>query len=188
MKSTLGILCLLFIYSLALCQSAKDVKKSKIKAITIWQSTKESGPESPIKESYEAFDRSGNTILKIAYKPDGSVDTKETARYDKNENKVEEFKYDGDSQVGSHKTWVYDKFQNKIEEDEFSPSGELNKKTTFTYTPAGDKLFETIMDANGNVLKKVEYRYNVRNLKVQRLTTNKVKQVESVKKWGYEYY
>ena len=188
MKTTLSIFCLLMLYVFAPGQSIKDIKKNKIKSITIWQSTKESGPDAPVKESFESFDKDGNSILKIEYKTDESVDNKVITRYDKYDNKVEEFTYEGENQVASHKTWVYDKFQNRTEEDEFTPSGELNKKTAYTYTPKGDKLTETVTDANGTVLKKVEYRYNTRDLKVQRLTSNKKKQLESVKKWGYEYY
>jgi hypothetical protein len=188
MKTTLGILCLLFLYFLAPCQSTKDIRKNKIKSISIWQTPKENNSDSPVKESYEAFDKNGNTTLKVAYLADGSVDKKETTKYDKNQNKIEEFEYDGNNQVRSHKSYVYDKFQNKLEENEYAPSGELIKKTVFTYSHEGDKLSETVIDEKGAVLKKVEYRYNSHNLKVQKISTNKTKQVESVRKWGYEYY
>jgi hypothetical protein len=188
MKTILGMLCLLFAYLAAPCQSTKDIKKNKVKSLTIWQTPKDDGQEAPVKESFEAFDKNGNTIQKIEYKPDGSIDKKETARYDKNQNKVEEFTYDGSNQVTSHKTYLYDRFQNKIEENEFLPSGELGKKTNATFNAGGDKLSETVTDAKGNILKIVEYRYNTHNLKVQKITSNKAKQVESVRKWGYEYY
>jgi hypothetical protein len=37
-------------------------------------------------------------------------------------------------------------------------------------------------------VKKAEYKYNTHTLKVQKIVTNKAKQLESVRKWGYEYY
>jgi hypothetical protein len=188
MKSTLGIICLLLIYTLAPAQSAKDIKKNKVKSVTIWQSAKEGDPNTQVKESYEVFDKNGNTTLRIEYKPDGSVDKKETFRYDKNQNKVEEFEYEGDNIVRTHKMYLYDKFRNKAEEQEYSPTSELIKKTIFSYNTGGDKLTETVTDAKGGTLKKTEYKYNTHTLKVQKIVTNKAKQLESVRKWGYEYY
>ncbi|NVO19908.1 MAG: hypothetical protein HXX13_09415 [Bacteroidetes bacterium] len=188
MKTALGIVCLLCFYLIAPCQSDKDIKKNKIKSITTWQSTKESGPDNPLKESFETYDKEGNMTQQIEYKADGSVDKKEVSRFDKSGNKIEEIKYEGDNVISSRKTLKYDKFQNKIEEDEFSPSGILLKKTLILYQPTGEKLSETILDGTGLLLKKTEYRYNTRDLKVQKITTNKSRQLESVKKWGYEYY
>lgn len=188
MKTLTAILLLLLFSNLAHCQSNKEIKLNKIKSVTSWSNDKEDGTSTTYKDSYEAFDKNGNTILKLKYKKDGTVSGKETWKYDKNENKVEEFEYDGNNSIVSHKTSVYNALEKKTEERELSASGELIRKTSFTYTPAGEKATETVTDAKGNVLKKVEYSYNARDLKTQRSSSNKYKKLETLKKWAYEYY
>ncbi|MFN8133700.1 MAG: hypothetical protein U0Z17_00145 [Bacteroidales bacterium] len=94
----------------------------------------------------------------------------------------------GDNEIVSHKVIVYNSLGKKTEERELSPSGELLKKTVFSYNASGEKSAETTTDAKGNLLKTTEYQYNSRKLKIQRITSNKAKVVESVKKWAYEYY
>ena len=116
MKTTLGTLILLLLCNLAYCQSNKEIKLNKIKSITTFQNDKDESPSSAYKDAYEAYDKNGNTTLKIRYKKDGSVEKKETARFDKNQNKVEEFEYDGKNEVVTHKVFVYNAFQKKTEE------------------------------------------------------------------------
>ena len=188
MKTILFLLILVGICKLAPCQSNKEIRFNKIKSVTTWQSEKGAGQSDVVKESYEVFDKDGNTTLKIKYKKDGTVDTKETTKYDKNQNKIEEFQYTGSDEIVSHKAYVYNAFGKKTEEREYTPTGEPSKETVFTYNPSGEKNAEIVTDSKGNLLKKVEYSYNAKNLKTQRTTSNKTKQVESVKKWSYEYY
>lgn len=169
-------------------QSAKDVKENKVKSVITWQSDKDENPVRIYKDSFEAFDKNGNTTLKINYNADGSTERKVSFRYDKNQNKTEEIVYKGDNEIVSHKVIVYNSLGKKTEERELSPSGELLKKTVFSYNASGEKSAETTTDAKGNLLKTTEYQYNSRKLKIQRITSNKAKVVESVKKWAYEYY
>jgi hypothetical protein len=187
MNTSLPPLILLLVTVFTYGQSAKEIKQNKIKSVTSWQTEEDNGKIVNYKETYEVYDKSGNATLKIRYKKDGSVDTKESYKFDKFQNKTEEILYEGEKMVSS-KVFVYDKFQNRTEEREMSPSGGLIKKTTITYTPFGEKSTETTTDSKGNILKKTEYKYNAKNLKIQKTTSNKAKQEESSKKWVYEFY
>lgn len=182
------LLCLLFSAFLVSAQSEKEIKQNKIKSITTWSTDNDEGNTSPRKEMYESFDKNGNTLIRIKYKKDGSVNSKETFKYDKNQNKTEEIEYDGENKVVSHKAYAYNSFQKKTEELEYNPAGGLVKKTTFTYTPSGEKATETVSDPKGGLIKQTEYKYSAKNLRIQKITTNKSKQVESTKKWAYEFY
>lgn len=184
MKKTFFILALLSCTILVFSQNEKDIRVNKVKSITTWQD--ENGTS--CKDTYEAFDKNGNTTMLIRYKKDGSVDSKETFRYDKSQNKVEEYEYNGSNAVVSHKQYTYNAFNKRTEEKELGPNGELIRKTTITYSPSGQKTGETITDSKGLLIKQVEYSYNTKKLRTQRITKNKQKQVESVKKWSYEYF
>jgi hypothetical protein len=188
MKILAATLFLSFVVLLALGQSNKDIKSNKIKSIITWQNDKGDNSSEAYKDSYEVFDKYGNTTLKIRYKKDGSVSSKETCKYDKNQNKIEEFVYEDADKVLSHKVYVYNALHKKTEEREFSPAGELVRETMYTYNLEGEKSSETCTDPKGNLLKKVEYKYNSRSLKTQKSTTDKADKTESVKKWAYEYY
>lgn len=187
MKKLLLLLPLLILGYYSFSQSDKEIKQNKIKTITTWQSEKEN-PSSSYKESVETYDKFGILIQRIKYKKDGSVDSKETFKYDKFQNKIEEFEYDGNNAVVKHKVYVYNSFQKKTEEREYTPTGEISSRTVITYNPNGDKESETLIDSKGALVKQVEYKYNAKKLKTQRTSSNKAKQLESVKKWSYEYY
>ncbi len=188
MRKTLIFATLLLAGHIAFSQSGKEIKTNKIKSITTWQNDKDDSPAKVYKDTYEVFDKNGNTTTKIDYKKDGSIKSRQQFKFDKDNNKTEELEYDGNNVVITHKTYAYNAFGKRTEEKEFAPNGELTRKTTYTLNASGDKTAETVTDAKGAMLKKVEYTYNSRNLKTQRTTSNKAKQVELIKKWTYEYY
>lgn len=187
MKKLLLILPLLVLGYCSFSQSDKEIRQNKIKTITFWQSEKDN-PSSTYKESVETYDKNGNLIQRIKYRKDGTVDSKETYKYDKYDNKIEEFEYDNNNAIVKHKVSVYNSFQKKTEEREYTPTGEISSRTVYTYNAAGDKESETLIDSKGAMVKQIEYKYNPKKLKIQRSTSNKAKQLESMKKWSYEYY
>lgn len=156
----------LFIFTVAVlrspCQSRKEARENKIKSTTEWVTENVNGKDITRKESYEEFDKKGNSILKIDYKKDGTIDKKVSLSYN-NENK-------------------------KSNEIEYTPEGEIFKKTTFIYNSNGDKTSEIVYNKNGQILKKRIYKYNSKELKIENQTINNTGKIETVKKWAYDYY
>ena len=188
MKIFVTTLFLTFLGLIAAGQSKKDIKANNIKSITVWQSDKIDNSTQTVKETYEEFDKHGNTTLKIKFSKTGSISSKETCRYDKNQNKIEDIKYDENGKITSHKVYVFNYLGRKTEEREFSSDGDIILETIFMYNLAGDKSSEVVTDAKGNLLKKTEYKYNSKNLKIQKVTIDKISKTDSIKKWAYEFY
>lgn len=158
-KIVLLFLILAFSYA-ASAQSKKEVKTYKIKSTTVWKADNKNGETITNKDTYEEFDKDGQTILMIEYKADGTIKTKKTTKYNA----------DGD----------------ETEECEYDASG-LTQKTVFIYNANGDKTSEVITDASGNTVEKIIYTYDAKGLKETKQTYNAANILESVKKYIYEY-
>ncbi len=169
-------------------QSKKEAKANKIKSTTVWQADNENGKANTYKDSYEEFDKNGNTVSKIEYAKDGSIKKQETYKFDAYQNKTEETIFDLKDNTNKKKIYKYNATNDKTEETEYNSSGAVVKKTTYTYNSNGDKSSETITDASGNVTKKAVYNYNTKNLKNDKQTFNNANILESVKKYVYEYF
>ena len=169
-------------------QSKKERKKDKIKSTTEFATTFINGVSTTYKSSYEEYTKNGKVLMKIEYSPEGTILSKETAKYDEFGNKTEETKYDAAKMKNVRKTYKYDAFKDKTEEVEYSPSGTVERKTAFTYNSNGEKTSEVITDAAGTIVKKMVYTYNPKKLKVNRQTFNTTNALEEEKKWEYEYY
>jgi hypothetical protein len=182
------IILLLLISILSFGQSKKEAKKNKIKSTTVSQTIYDNGNPVTYKDSYEEFDKNGNTLIKIEYKKDGTVKHKETARYDIYNNKIEETEYDADDQTNKRKTYKYNAFNDKIEETEYNAAGAITKSSAYTYNTDGDRATEVITDESGKVKKKNVYTFNSNHLKVEKQSFNISNKLESLKKWSYEYF
>jgi hypothetical protein len=169
-------------------QTKKERKKNKIKSTTDWEIVYENGKANTYKSVYEEFDRNGHSTMKIEYGPDGTIQTKLTAKYDNYQNKIEETEFDASKKKNIRRAYKYNAFKDKTEESEYNSSGVLIKKTTFTFNADGNKTSETVMDATGIVLKKTTYTYNPKKLRSGKLTISNSNVPESGKKWEYEYY
>ncbi|MEI6900219.1 MAG: hypothetical protein WCL00_10090, partial [Bacteroidota bacterium] len=171
--------------------AGKGEKKHKIKSATTLRTVYENGKPTTIKESFEVFDKNGNTIELTEFAKDGSVQRKETYSYDNNNNVTEEIIRDPRKNIDHKKTYRYSVIKDKtplVEESEFNASGSLVKKTAYTYNASGKKASETVTDGSGVVISKQLFIYNARNLKTFRQTINKSNMLENVKEWQYEYY
>lgn len=169
-------------------QNKKTAKANKIKAATVWQTDMENGKTTTYKDSYEEFDKNGNTVQEIEYKKDGSVKKKKTAVYDQFQNVIEETVYDAGKKTNYMKKYKYNAYNDVTEETEFEGSGALVRKTVFTYNNQGDVLTETVTDPAGKVIKKIVYQYAAKKLKSGKQTYNTDNTLVSTKKWSYEYY
>ena len=186
-RITLLILSILLALS-APCQSKKERKKNKIRSTTEWETTLVDGKNSTYKTSYEEFDKSGRSIVKITYAPNGSITAKSTTVYDRNGNKTSETETDVEKKRDLKRTFKYNALNDKTEEAEYSMAGLLLKKVLFSYDASGNKVTETEVDAAGKMINKTVYTYNTRNLKTGKTTAPGSKKWEQSKKWDYVYY
>ena len=191
MKKIILIACCLLTLVAGTTFAGKQQKKHKIKSTTITQTAYENGKPTTYKESYEEFDKNGNTTLFIEYAKDGSVLKKETASYDNNQNVTEQTFFDSKKNKEYKKTYRYSVMKDKtplVEEAEFDASGKLLKKTSYSYTSSGKKASETVTDATGALIEKTLFIYNSKNLKTFKQSFNKSNMLENVKEWQYDYY
>jgi len=162
MKPSLMIIVCMLISLTAFTQTKKECVKYHIKSVTSYSTDVEDEQAAPVRESYEEFDRQGNTILFIEFKKDGTIKRKEAT--------------------------AYNSMGDKSEIKEFDASGNVVRVTRFSYTPFGNKASEKEIDASGNLLKETEYTYDPRNLKVLKTTYGKNREFRSRKKWEYESF
>ncbi|MEI7724588.1 MAG: hypothetical protein WCK09_05755 [Bacteroidota bacterium] len=188
MNRTILLFLGLLIGITAPCQSKKERKKNKIKSTTEWETTTIEGTATTCKTSYEEFDKTGRSIVKIDYAPDGSVSAKTTATFDSYGNKTAETEFDAEKKKDLKRTFRYNALKDKTEETEYHANGEIVKKTVYTYDASGNKLSETETDAAGSLIKKSIYTYNSKNLKTGKTTAPGSKKKDKSKKWEYVYY
>ena len=171
--------------------AGKQERKHKVKSATTTTTVYENGKASSWKDSYEEFDRNGNTTLSIGYGKDGTVLHKETTVYDKAGNVTEEVVTDTKENKSYRMTYTYTVIKDKTllaEESEFTSAGTLKKKTVYTYNASKKKATETVTDGTGQPVKKVIYSYNSRDLKSHKQVIGKTNMPESAKDYQYEYY
>jgi hypothetical protein len=187
MNRTIILFLCVLIGITAPCQSRKERKKNKIKSTTEWETSIVDGKPATFKVSSEEFDKSGRTIMKVEYSPDGGVTFKSTAKFDIYGNPAEVTEFDPAKKKNSRWLYRYNAMKDKTEEVEYD-GGSIRKKTIFTYDANGNKISETETDGAGNLLKKSVYTYNSKNLKTGKTNVAGSKQKEKSKKWEYVYY
>src|SRR6267154_2186888 len=94
-KIFLGLLALLSFSLVTSAQSKKEIKKFKIKSVTVSSTDVNSeGNEKTRNDSYQKFDSNGEVIEDVEYNKDGTFKKKETKKFNKNSDPVEEIIYD----------------------------------------------------------------------------------------------
>jgi hypothetical protein len=184
-RFVLMIACILVVFSLQ--AGGKKEKKNKVKSTTVYMTVYKDQAPVKYRESYEEFDKDGNTLQKVEYGKDGSITHKETAKYDGSGNKTEETVFDPATGLDVRKVYRYDAFKKVTEETEYNAGGVLQKKTVTTYTLKGKKASETVTDSGGNPIKKILYTYNEHDMKSTKKTFRGTNTPESLKEWQYEY-
>ena len=191
MKKIALIVLALALFIILPAFAGKSEKKHKVKSVTMFRTLYENGKPTTIKESFEVYDKNGNTIELTEFAKDGSVQRKETYVYDNHNNVTEEVIKDPIKNLDYKKTYRYSVIKDKtplVEESEFNAAGNLILKKVYTYNANGKKASETLTDGAGVIISKQLFIYNARNLKTFRQTFNKSNVLENVKEWQYEYY
>jgi hypothetical protein len=190
MKRNIAV-CLLVALLIPLAALSNKEKKNKVKSTTVMMTIYENGKARTYKESYEEFDRNGNTILYIDYYKDGTIHRKEAYTYDNEGNKLTATITDSVSKKDIKKAYKYTQVKDKsllLEETESNSAGVLLKKTVYSYTISGKKATETVSDGSGKPVKKIIYTYNSKNMKVTRQVHSGTNVPESLREWQYEYF
>jgi hypothetical protein len=187
MKKSILILLPLLLFATLLFAGGKE-KKNKVKSRTEYTTLYEKGKEITYKESYEEFNKEGKTVLKIEYKPDGTILTKESVKFDAYGNVVEEIKIDNEKNKYSKTTFKYNADNEKSEEVEYDKNGIVLKKTVLNYNGEGNRTAEVVFDKDGNVLKKHIYSFNQKKMRTEKKTYNAQDILESLKKFEFSYY
>jgi hypothetical protein len=200
MKSTALLICS-FILAGTCCfaQSKKEIKANKIKNTTEYTTETISGKEVTYKSTYSVFDiKSGETLEKTEFGPDGSVKKKSTAKFDGKGNKIEETDYEvkedkkpDDNSNLAKNTKTLSKFNSsndKIEELVYDANGKLLKKTKTDYNANGDKILEVRFDGDSKLLKKEVYTYDSKKgLRIEHKTYDGNNVLLEGKKFVYGY-
>jgi len=146
----------------AVAQSKKEVRDNKIKSTTVEKTEQRDGQTFTYKDSYEEFDKNGNTILKIEYSKSGEIKKKYTFKFDSFGNEIENTKYDRKS------------------------GGTI--KTETKYDAMGEKSEETETDSEGNVLQKQTYKVDNKGLRQEAKEYNAKGELRWIKKYTYANY
>ncbi len=137
-----------------LAQKKKEVKKHKIKAVSVYST--EGGKE--YRETYTKYDSNGNVIEDGEYKNDGSVIRKELNKYDKNNEQVEHIVYNGPG-VKKKVHSTYNAMGDKVSEIDYDVNGNVLRKSVFTYDKRGLKVEKKVYDAKGALIYTKKYNY-----------------------------
>lgn len=187
-------ICISFAPVFIFAQSKKEVKNLKIKSCTETTTEYANGKELTFKNSYEEFDKNGNTTVLIEYNTDGSVKRKNTAKYDNNKNKIEETEFEKKTNKSLTETkntkvaYKYNANNDKTEEINYDPAtGAIVKKIVFSYNASGKKTIEAVFDSENKLIKKSVYTYDKKGLKSEKKTFDANNQLLEVKKYTYAF-
>ena len=156
----LTILLFIFIPLFSFSQSKAEIKANKIHSSTVHKTEQKDGQTISYKESYEEYDKNGNTILKIEYTKSGDIKKKQT--------------------------YKFDKFGNEIERTDFDRKSGQTVKKTIKYDPNGEKSEETSYDSEGNLIEKVTYKVDSKGLRLEAKEYNAKGELKWVKKYTHE--
>ncbi len=142
------------------------MRKNHIKTQTKWKYRP--GSDQGTKIVKRIYDRQGNIVEEINYKPSGEIATRLNYKYDKNGNKIEYTNYNEEEDKLKYKQNIfYDEQGRKIKEEGFD--GISNFKIEYNYIGNTGKLKEIIKyDEVGQVEEKWEYNYerNTETIKI----------------------
>jgi hypothetical protein len=198
-RGTLLISAFTLITFLSFSQSKKEVKANKIKSTTEYTTETLSGKEVTYKSQSIVFDKGGNTLEKIDFLSDGSVQKKIIAKFDAKGNKIEEnesiLKEDkkvDDPKKGDVKNTKtiskYNSNNDKIEEIVLDAiSGKQIKKTQTSYNSNGDKTIEVRFDAENKLIQKEIYSYDKKGLRIEHKTYDGLNNLIEGKKFVYTF-
>ena len=119
--------------NLSFAQSSKKIKKNEVKSKTEWQYSYDTGKEIKYKSEYVKYDKNGDVLEEIIYKPDGAIEKRETNKYNSTGDLIENTKYNPDGSIKRKTTYKYDKEGLWTVRTRYDSSGKVTemKKRTF---------------------------------------------------------
>ncbi len=132
-KGSVILLIAIFAISPMFGQKKKNIQIHKIKSITVYNEDFENKNGKQVKESYERFDESGNTL--------------------------EEIEYDKKGVEKQHVLYEYDEDGNKTKETYLNPNGSKEKIIAYKYQD-DLKIERIIYLSDGTIKSKKKYIYD----------------------------
>ena len=133
MKNLIIALAVIFCVMPMYGQKKKNVQSHKIKSTTVYNEDYDANNGKPVKDSYERFDESGNTLEEIEYDKKG-IET-------------------------HHIQYEYDDEGNKTKETYLKPNGSKEKIIEYKYQD-GLRTERIVYTANGKIKSKKKYIYD----------------------------
>ena len=159
MKHLLLSFILIFSVVSLFAQSKKEIKSNKIKSSTEVHIIAGHEKDSTYKDTYQAFDKDGNTIEEIKFNPNGTVKKRRTFKFDSDKNKTEEVEYDGTTLSKKHQ-YSYNAHGDKVLEVTYDGSNKLVKKEVYIYNSLGLKVEHKIYDGNNVLIETHKFTYD----------------------------
>jgi hypothetical protein len=153
------IIALVILPILGFSQSKKDIKANKIKSTTVEKTEQKDGVTVTYKETYEEYDKNGNTIVKIEYNKAGEIKTKENLKYDGFGNVIEKSEFDKKSGKTEKTTYKYDANGEKTEEIAYASDGTIKSKQVFVKDSKGMKKEAKEYNSKGELRWSKKYTY-----------------------------
>lgn len=181
----------LFSSSVLFAQSKKDIRTYGIKSVTETTVKYKNGEEDKrYKSKYTAFDRNGETIEKISYKSDGTMESREVYAYEGGELvlEIEDYPFGkgNDKPSYKHKTESYKKGL-KVNEQKFDREGNLEEYEIFEYNKMGDRIREMVYNKNGELKEIIEYVYDNKGLVTEEITMDENRIISKKEFYEYEF-
>lgn len=135
MKHTFKALLLIFLISGSvglMAQGAKTLSKNKVSSRTVQEYFIEEGMDTPVVESYEAYDEDGEVIELKEYSRKGEVKTWEKYVYNENGDLVEEIFLDSKGRVDRTEKTVWEEGL-KVEKLYYNQKDQLYKRKVYAY-------------------------------------------------------
>lgn len=152
-------LAILLTGSLCVAQGKKEVKKYNIREVTETLTYYEDGVAQTRPESYEKFDKDGNTVEKIDYNKEGKIKERVVRKYDRFGEQTEEIVFDGDGKQKEREVYKYNNMGEKSEEWKYDENDQLISKSYYTLDGRGLKTEKKTYDAAGNPIEVKNYEY-----------------------------
>jgi len=140
-------------------QSKKEIKDNKIKSTTVEKTEQKDGVVVTYKETYEEYDKNGNTIVKIEYNKAGEIKSKENNKYDGFGNVTEKTEYEKKSGNTIKTTYKYDAKGEKTEEIVYDTDGVIKSKQIFVKDNKGLKKETKEYNSKGELRWSRKYTY-----------------------------
>ena len=132
-KTWTFLLLALIICNWSYAQSKKKIRKNQVDSKTEWTYIYNKGKEQAYKSAYVNYDKRGNILKEITYKPDGTIKKKETFKYDESGDKIEEIRYDTDGNVKKKIVYKYDDNGLRAVREEYDGKGVLLERQISKY-------------------------------------------------------